>query len=51
MPTALLNVLAPFYFALRPLFITMCARIVTESCKDCLVGSYNTGCSGGMCAG
>ena len=26
-----------------PLFITMCARIVVQVCKDCPVGSYNTG--------
>ena len=43
MPTALLNVLAPFNFALPPLFISMCARIIVTSCKDCPVGSYNAG--------
>ena len=26
-----------------PLFISMCARIVVQSCKNCPVGSYNTG--------
>ena len=33
----------PFYFALSPLFISMCARIAVQGCKDCPVGSYNTG--------
>ena len=45
MPTALLNVLAPFSFALPPpVHFHVCRdRREAASCTDCPVGSYNTG--------
>ena len=49
MPTALINILPRSSFALFPLFIAMCARIIVvlgpAVCKlqDCPVGSCNTG--------
>ena len=33
----------PFCFAVPPLFIAMCARILAQICRDCSDGSCNTG--------